>query len=105
MFPHLHKELNTGENTVSIDSVEANPEEIEKTQPDKFHNYIPTVIDFIRRCTTDKEADEIVCYLEKRNEISKEQAQEIRNQLKQKGVRSFGPKKEDDYYFKQSGLC
>jgi hypothetical protein len=43
--------------------------------------------------------------LEERHEITRENAQELRKQLQQKGVRSFGPKKEEDYYFKQSGLC
>jgi hypothetical protein len=42
--------------------------------------------------------------LKKRNEITKECAEQLKKQLDQKGVRSFGPKKEDDYYFKQSGL-
>ena len=104
MFPHLARELNCGENVVPIDSVRNNPEEIEKAQPDKFHNYIPTVLDFIRRCNTEAEAKEIISYLEKRCEITKEYAQQLKKQLEQKGVRSFGPKKEDGYYFKQSGL-
>jgi len=105
MFPHLAKELSAGENSVSLDSVEPNAEEAEERQPDKFHNYVPTVVDFIRRCNTDKEAHEIIAYMEKRNEITKEHAQQLRKQLEEKGVRSFGVKKEDDYYFKQSGLC
>jgi hypothetical protein len=100
MFPNLAKELTDGENAVSIDSVRADAEEAEKSQTDRFHNYVPTVLDFIRRCNTEREAEEIVAYLEKRREITKEQARELREQLKQKGVRSFGPKKEDDYYFR-----
>jgi hypothetical protein len=105
LFPHLAKELGNGENIVSIDAVRANPEEDENKQPDKFHNYNPTVIDFIRRCNNETEAEEIITYMEKRCEITKEHAKELRKQLDQKGVRSFGAKKEDDYYFKQSGLC
>jgi hypothetical protein len=108
-FPHLARELSSGENAVSIDSVEPNPEEAEaegeEKQPDKFHNYVPTVIDFIRRCNTDKEAHEIIVYMEKRCEITKEHAEQLKKQLKEKGVRSFGTKKETDYYFKESGLC
>jgi hypothetical protein len=105
MFPHLTKELSSGENAVSIDSVRTNPEQAEKPLTDKFHNYTPSVVDFIRRCNTEAEADEIITYLEERHEITRENAQELRKQLQQKGVRSFGPKKEEDYYFKQSGLC
>jgi hypothetical protein len=85
--------------------VRANAEEAEKSQTDKFHNYVPTVVDFIRRCNTEKEANEIVAFLEKRCEITEEHAQKLREQLKQKGLRSFGPKKEDDYYFKESEFC
>jgi len=105
MFPHLAKELNSGENAVSIDSVDPTLEELEEKLPDKFHNYVPTVVDFIRRCNTDKEAHEIIAYMEKRCEITKEHAQQLKKQLKEKGVRSFGAKKEDNYYFKQSWLC
>jgi hypothetical protein len=105
MFPHLAKELTGEDNRVSIDSVRAEAEEAEESQTDKFHNYVPTVVDFIRRCNTEKEAHEIIAYLERRCEITKEHAQELRKQLEQKGVRSFGPKKTEDYYFKQSGLC
>ncbi len=104
MFPHLAEELNCGDNTVPIDSVETNPEESEKNQLDKFHNYIPTVLDFLRRCDTEAEANEIIAFLKKRNEITREYAEQLKKQLKQKGVRSFGAKKEDDYYFKQSEL-
>lgn len=106
-FPHLARELGSGENAVPIDSVEPNPEEVEaeEKQPDKFHNYVPTVVDFIRRCNTDKEAHEIIVYMEKRCEITKEHAEQLKKQLKEKGVRSFGTKKETDYYFKESGLC
>ena len=104
MFPNLAKELG-GESTIPIDSVRTNPADAEKSIIDRFHNYIPTVVDFIRRCNTDKEAEEIVEYLQKRSEITKEHAQQLRKQLKEKGIRSFGPKKEEDYYFKLGGLC
>jgi hypothetical protein len=105
MFPNLAKELAGGESTVPIDSVLTNPEEAEKSIADRVHNYNPTVVDFIRRCNTETEANEIIAYLEKRGEVTKEHAQQLRKQLKQKGLRSFGSKKEPDYYFKHGGLC
>ena len=104
MFPNLAKEIG-GESTIPIDSVRINPEDAEKSIIDRFHNYNPTVVDFIRRCNTETEANEIIEYLEKRCEITEDHAQQLRKQLKQKGVRSFGPKKEEDYYFKLGGLC
>ena len=100
MFPHLAKEMELGENKVKITSVRSDIEIGEKAVSKKFVHYMPDVVDFIRRCKTDGEAYEIVNYMERRGEISVEYANKLRKQLREKGVRSFGPKKEDGYYFK-----
>jgi hypothetical protein len=120
MFPNLIKEIEMGESKVQIDSIRADSEkaeneditaeellleEAENALPDKFRHYNPSIIDFIRRCDTETQAEEIVAYLLKRGEITDEYADEIITQLRNDGVRSFGPKKESDYYFKQSGFC
>lgn len=120
MFPHLLRELEGSDNKVSIDGVRADAVEAEEAEidpeemmlaqaeaavPDKFRHYNPTVVDFIRRCDTDAQAEEIVAYMQKRGELTKEEASEVRAQLKKEGLRSFGCKKEEGYYFKQSGLC
>jgi len=105
MFPNLSKELELGDSKVAIDSVRTEIDEAEKTVTDKFHNYNPTIVDFIRRCDTEVQAKAIIAYLEKRGELTKEYAEKLRKQLKRKGVRSFGPKKEENYYFKKGGLC
>jgi hypothetical protein len=109
MFPNLSRELDGKEGTVPIDSVRTDPDIAEKTVvdtetkiSDKFHNYNPNAVDFIRRCDTTAQAEEIIAYLQKRGEITKEYACKLNEQLKKKGVRSFGPKKEEDYYFKHS---
>jgi hypothetical protein len=105
MFPNLSEELEGGNSKVTIDSVRTDPDTAEKSVSGKFRNYDPTVIDFIRRCDTEAQAEEIIVYLEKKGEVTKECAAELRKQLKKEGVRSYGPKKEDNYYFKQGGLC
>jgi hypothetical protein len=105
MFPNLSEELEGGESKVTIDSVRTDTGEAEKAMPDKFRNYNPTVVDFIRRCDTEAQAEAIIAYLEDRGELTKVYAEELRKQLKKEGVRSFGPKKEENYYFKQGGLC
>ena len=105
MFPKLSEELEGGNSKVTIDSVRTDPDTAEKSISDKFRNYDPTVIDFIRRCDTEAQAEEIIAYLEKKGEVTKEYATKIRKQLKKEGVRSYGRKKEDNYYFKQGGLC
>jgi len=108
MFPHLAKEMeeeneNVDEHKVQINSVRTNPK-IEEAISGKFGTYMPDAIDFIRRCDNEKQAKEIINYLERRGEITLEYARRLRKQLKEKGVRSFGAKKEDGYYFKQGGL-
>ena len=108
MFPHLAKEMeedneSSEEHRVQINSVRSNPE-IEERVSGKFGTYMPDAIDFIRRCDNEKQAKEIIDYLEKRGEITPEYARRLRKQLKEKGVRIFGTKKEDGYYFKQGGL-
>ncbi len=105
MFPKLSEELEGESNKVPINAVRIDREETEKTDSNRFHNYNPTVVDFIRRCDTEKQAKEIIAYVEKKGEITKENAAKLRNQLEKEGVRSFGPKKEDNYYFKKGGLC
>jgi hypothetical protein len=112
MFPNLARELEGGESKVSINSVRTDASEAEKTSAgneetvtDKFRHYEPTVVDFIRRCDCDAQAEEIIAYLLKRGELTEKRAAELRAQLKRDGLRSFGSKKEENYYFKQGGIC
>ncbi len=105
MFPKLSDELELKENKVSIDSVRQDSDAARATSSDVFSHFDPTVIDFVRRCETEKEAEDIIAYLENRGELTKEHAKQLRIQLKKEGVRSFGPKKAENYYLKKSGLC
>ena len=105
MFPNLAKELGSSENKVQVNSVRTECETGEKASTKKrFTHYVPDVIDFIRRCDTEKQAEEIIAYLEKRGEINEEYAQRLRIQLKERGVRSFGSKKEHDHYLRHGEL-
>ena len=99
MFPNLAKELQTNEDKVQVNSVRTSQEDGEKAAtPQSFDDYMPDVIDFIRRCDTKEQAEEIIGYMEKRGEIDKKYAQKLRKQLEEKGVRSFGTRKERDHY-------
>ncbi len=102
MFPHLAEELEGEEHIAPITSVRSDLQTGEKASSRKFVNYMPDVIDFIRRCDNEEQAEEIIDYLERRGEVKREYARRLRRQLKEKGVRSFGPKKEEDYYSKQA---
>jgi hypothetical protein len=128
MFPHLYEELETGEVKVPINAIRKDPLQAEaeveggeeyaydechepeedltpSTQtPDKLRHFNPQAVDFLRRCDTETQAEEIITYLEKKGEITKEYACELRCKLKKDGVRSFGPKKEEYHYFKEGGL-
>ena len=103
-FPNLSKELELGESKVDISSVRTDSDAAEKGVSDKFRHYDPTVVDFIRRCDTEAQAEAIIAYLEKRGELTEEYAEKLRKQLKKEGLRSFGSKKEEYYYFKHGGL-
>ena len=105
MFPNLSEELEGGDSNVPIEGVRADSEAAEKSISDKFRNYDPNVVDFIRRCDTEEQAQTIIAYMEKRGEVSKEYAKKLRQQLRKEGLRSFGTKKEEGYYFKRGGLC
>jgi len=104
LFPNLFEELDSDENKIAINSVRTDVPTGERAVSERFTNYMPDVIDFIRRCDTEEQAEEIIAYMEKRGEIKQQYAQKLRKQLKKKGIRSFGPKKEENYYFKHGGL-
>jgi len=104
MFPNLAKELESKDNKVSMNSVRTDMQTGEDATSERFAHYMPDVIDFIRRCDTKEQAEEIIAYMEKRGEIDRRYAERLRKQLKDKGVRSFGPKKEENYYLKHGQL-
>ena len=97
-------ELEDQEQKIPINSVRSDVRTGEKASSDNFATYMPDVIDFIRRCDTKKQAENIINYLEKKGEISNEYAKRLNQQLREKGIRSFGPKKEEDYYLKRGGF-
>lgn len=100
LFPNLAKELESTQNRVSIDSVRTDAQTGENKATERNSHYQPDVIDFIRRCDTQEQAEEIIDYMEKKGKIEKPYAERLRKQLEKKGVRSFGSKKENNYYFK-----
>jgi hypothetical protein len=126
MFPHLFNELEKGDVKVSIDGIRKNPAEAESevaeecgcdecteevdeandctATPDKLRHFNPQAVDFLRRCDTESQAEEIIVYLQKKGEVTAEYAEQLRFQLKKYGVRAFGPKKEENHYFREGGI-
>ncbi|MBS7637515.1 DUF2095 family protein [Candidatus Bathyarchaeota archaeon] len=92
LFPHLAEEIDKGASKMVISGLR---------KEGRWAGYDPDVVDFIRRCDTEAQAEEIIDYMERRMEITHERAEELRAQLRDKGLRSFGEKKEPGYYFKE----
>jgi hypothetical protein len=105
-LPNLANEVKSSGAGVRIDGVRW--EETDRTRQqvrtgeERFSGYSPDVIDFLRRCTTHDEALEIIDFLEKRGEINAIHAQELRDQLRKRGLRSFGTKKSWGQYERES---
>lgn len=105
-YPNLSREMDDSQ----VEDVKAQMEEEPEEEHGKekkaqatidSHGYDPTVYDFLARCDTDKQALEIIDYLERRGEITKEQAISLRKTLNQKGVRFFGEKRNPGHYYKK----
>ncbi len=97
-FPNLFEELeNDDTQKVEIDAVRTDNEEGERAaKPER--NKGPTVVDFLRLCEDEDEALEIVNHMEKEGKIDEEHARDLRRQLMEEGVRSFGSKREPGKY-------
>ncbi|WP_455278009.1 DUF2095 family protein [[Eubacterium] cellulosolvens] len=96
-YPNLWDEIN-GQNSTAENL------KIENIPIDKFQGYTPNAIDYLRRCERNEEAERTISYLLKKGEITPEYAKKLRRQLKEKGIRNFGPKKEDGYYLREAGI-
>ncbi len=88
-LPHLMEEISNKKKALKINSVNY---EIEQTDnkspqidisPEELIN--PGVIDFIRRCTTKKDAFEILDYCLKRKELTLEEYNKYKNQISLEG--------------------
>ena len=97
-YPNLAKEIELAFMKVKINSIRHDREIGENIASNNVAGYNPDVIDFLRRCDTEEEAKEIIDYVEKKGEITPKYAKTLRRQLKTQGVRSFGMKKEKNYY-------
>ncbi|MEM2622589.1 MAG: DUF2095 family protein [Candidatus Nezhaarchaeales archaeon] len=92
-YPHLAKEL---EERVMCIEVRGS-----RSSDEGFQVGMPDAVDYIRRCRNVQEAEEVISFLEKTNQISKYRAEELREQLYSQGLESFGPHKEFGYYMKK----
>jgi len=108
-FPHLMEELSNKEQSIQIDSITSEIEKVwdeipsrrEKKIPNELIN--PGAIDFLRRCTTNEEAFEIIDFLLQRNELTREEYDEFYGKIVQEGglqklIEESGGLKKTGYY-------
>ena len=108
-MPNLISEISEKEKGLKIDAINYQIEEVDKKSvqipqsciPDELNN--PGAIDFIRRCTNDEQAFEILEYLLKRKEISFKDYERYKNQILQedglkKLIEECGGFKKPGYY-------
>jgi len=98
LFPNLYREMVMKKMSIPIDAVRLDEGEAEREASRPRTPAMPTAIDYLRRCDSDEEAMDVINYLERRGEITGEQAEKLRRQVREYGVRSFGRKKEWGYY-------
>lgn len=95
-YSNLIKEIG-GAGTVRIKAVRTSVKEAEKAAH-SLQGYEPTAVDFIRRCENDEQALEIINFLERNGEIEPTYAQQLRIQLVERGLRSFGRQRKPGCY-------
>jgi len=90
LFPHLAEELDGNASKVVV--------EVEGKSTRKGVGFTPDILDYLRRCETDEQGEEIIEYLKKKGDINQDRALELMEQLREKGIRSFGGRKGEGYY-------
>ncbi len=108
-MPNLISEISNKKKQLKIDSIKFDIEQANKEQelipqsciPNELIN--PGAIDFIRRCTTNEEALEILDYLLKKKELTVNEYEEYKRKISQKGglkklIEESGGFKKPGYY-------
>ncbi|MHA2357667.1 MAG: DUF2095 family protein [Candidatus Heimdallarchaeaceae archaeon] len=94
-FPALFREIREGEDGLIEEEMRTSAG---SKKSRKFRGYVPGVVDFICRCKTEEEAIEIINYMLKKGDISEDYAENLKNQLKEKGLAFFGEHRTPGYY-------
>jgi hypothetical protein len=97
LFPNLTDELNESKSSTHMDRFRLIDHE-NGGNSREWAGYSPGVVDFIRRCDTEGEAEEIINYMEEKGEITAEEADKLRKRLRRGGLSSFGGRKKADFY-------
>lgn len=106
-FPSLYSELTEKSMSIGIDKVDkdlitSTLREDDQQDQDPFSRYDPDVFDFLSKAKTDKEGLEVIDFLKKQNQISSNTAKELKDKIMNNGIRSFGPLRSVNYYFRKT---
>lgn len=102
LFPHLLDEIENGGSKIKLDDYRLNFKNEDRLSGRKWAGYNPDVKDFLRRCKTRSEAEEIISFMEDSGEITTENAAQLRRQLRDEGLKSFGERKKPEFYHRKS---
>lgn len=86
-------ELNETSDDLDTEEIDTIPKQKPLTKEEEQELSDPKIENFLCRCKTIDQAEDIIIYCLKRKEITPEQAEEIRNKIKKEGLRSFGEHK------------
>jgi hypothetical protein len=111
-FPHLIEEITTRKKSLKIESIDMNVEQEKEKKSQESNNlypnelYNPEAIDFLRRCTNNKDAIDILDYLIERKEITLEDYHRLKNIISQEGglkrlIEESGGLKRPGYYMRK----
>ena len=95
VFPALFREIKDGEKGIMK---EEHRTSAGSKKERKFREHTPGAIDFICRCKSEQEAEEIIDYLLKKGDITEEHANNLKKQLQEKGLEYFGENRGPGYY-------
>jgi hypothetical protein len=87
-YPNLARELEDG---IGVRSM---AELAEGAEPP----FMPTAVDYLRRCRSLKEAFDVLEYLARTGQLSEEDKGSLREELMKGGLESLGPRREFGYY-------
>lgn len=98
-FPHLYEMMEKSENKINVDGVRTKSDEDEDTvEQSEKGSRLPTVIDYIRLCDDEEDAFEIIDFMEDEEKISSDYAEDLRSQVRERGLDSFGSKRDPGEY-------
>ena len=94
-FPAIHREITEGNKKLEEEEIRTSSG---TNRVRKFRGFTPGVVDFICRCETKEEALEIIEYLLKNGDLSKEYAATLKKYLNEEGLEYFGEHRAPGYY-------